>query len=225
MRIRGFADDAPASAEEEAEHLARALAESAAESSSAEGVAAPPSVSESAASSGSAAPVVINFIASTQVVYISGSAPATPPTQEPEAEPADRRGSDKRAISFSGVEVSRAQANARRLVGEERLRRAHRAGLFAARKARGEIVRVPATPQVTGPAADKWLFVLIRGLPNLGQRGLAPFRYQQFKGYVEVDGVIEPSCVFHGFASQAEALEYWQAVYHDLPWPLLPPRP
>ena len=225
MRIRGLADDAPASAEEEAEHLARALAESAAESSSAEGVAAPPSVSESAASSGAAAPVVINFIASTQVIYISGNGSAAASTQGPEAEPAERRGSGKEQASFSGVEVSRPQANARRLVGDERLRRAHRAGLFAARKARGEIARVPPTPQIAGPAAEKRLFVLIRGLPDLERRGLAPFRYQQFKGYVEVDGVIDPTCIFHGFASQAEALEYWQAVYHDLPWPLLPPRP
>ena len=140
------------------------------------------------------------------------TAEEVPAAQEPEAEPGDRRRSEERPTSFSGVEVSRAQANARRLVGDERLRRARTAGLFAARKARGEIERVPATPQVTGPAADKRLFVLIRGLPSLGQGGLAPFRYQQFKGYVEVDGVIEPSCLFHGFASQAKALEYWQAV-------------
>ena len=93
------------------------------------------------------------------------------------------------------------------------------------RKARGEIDRVPASPQIAGPASDKRVFVLIRGLPGLEKRGLGQFRYQRFKGYVEVDGEIEPSCIFHGFASVAEALEYWQAVYHDLPWPLLPPRP
>ena len=139
--------------------------------------------------------------------------------------PAPAPAPDASLLSLAGVSITRDQAHARRLVGGERVLRAYRAGAWAAAKARGKIEWVPATPVIAGAASDERLFVLIRGLPDLGQKGLGQFRYQQFKGYVEVDGVIEPSCIFHGFASQAEALEYWQAVYHDLPWPLLPPRP
>ena len=51
------------------------------------------------------------------------------------------------------------------------------------------------------------------------------YQYPQLRGYVEVDGDVSPSCIFHGFFSVAEALEYWQAVYYDRPWLLLPPRP
>ena len=126
---------------------------------------------------------------------------------------------------WQGVSITLDQAHARRVIGGERVPRAHWAGAWAAARARGEIKSVPASPALVGLRSEENVFVLIRSLPDLGLRGLAPFRYPQLRGYVEGDGVVSPSRILHGFFSVAEALEYWQAVCYDLPWPLLLPRP
>ena len=186
-------------------------------------MAAPPSVTGSAASS-AAAPAAtepetepsarrLDLVASDQGLYVASYAPS------------DVRVPGARLLSLAGVIITPEQAHARKVIGGEQVPRAHRAGTWAAARAREEVKSAPASPVLVGHRSEENVFVLIRGLPDLGLRGLGPFRYSQFKGYVEVGGVVSASCIFHGFFSVAEASEYWQAVYYDLPWPLLPPRP
>ena len=127
-------------------------------------------------------------------------------------------------LSFAGVPLTPGQAAARRTVGEERLRRAAEAGRQALLRKEGRAEGTPAIGPLHGPGAGRRVFVLIRGLPGESISGYCPFRWRGFRGYVCNDGEVEASCIFHGFASQAEAHEYWQAVHGAIPWPLLPPR-
>lgn len=94
---------------------------------------------------------------------------------------------------------------------------------------------MPATPR--RPAGAKSIFVIIRGRSGPGDdfttavRGLAPFPYADIFGYVGraagggANGRgIHDHAIFHGFRSQAEAVEYWNAATADAPLQWLPPR-
>ena len=250
----GFAEEAPSSELEEAQQLAAALAASQEEQNSAGGPATQPPVSVSAAGGVHfVASLTTVYVAAGAASSGSGSADAAQPAQEPEPEaPAAAAapssssassssrlasGGDPAAVaahyqkgdgvteSLSGIPLTAAQRAARRIVGESRLVRAAVAGWCALEKKLGLIQAVPRTPELQGAASERRLFILIRGIPGCELIGLAPFRYSQFQGYVEVNNRIHPRAIFHGFASQAEALEYWQAVFGNLPWPLLAPRP
>ena len=52
--------------------------------------------------------------------------------------------------------------------------------------------------------------------------GVGPWR--DFERYVRNGSSgIHPAAVYHGFATAAEAAEYWRAARGDLPLPVLPP--
>ena len=233
---------APSTEEEEEEQLQAALRASRGETqqSSAEGATAPSSASDSADPGQWAGGA--DFVASESVVHVvrrrrpqeqSRSSAASSGSAEPEAEaeparvhpPSRSSGQSEAGLSFSGIPLAAAQLSARTVVGEARLVRAYQAGCWARAKLGGLLERVPRSERLEGSAGRRRLFVIILARPGLAQRGLAAYAYERIKGYVEVNGQLEDSCIFHGFASQAEALEYWQAVYGRLPWPVLPPRP
>ena len=217
---RGLAGDAPRTEEEEAAQIATALHESL---HSVRGAAAQPSAWSTPASESTAG---VHFVASETEIFIAGQEPsAAPPVREPEAEEESASSSTGPAVSLSGYPLSPAQLAARQLVGKDRLERGRTCGYFALQKLEGHITWVPASPVLEWPSNQKRLFVLIRGKRGVDRRGLAAFSYGLFKGYVENYGKIDPWAIFHGFASQAEALEYWQAVFGNQPWPLLPGMP
>jgi len=135
--------------------------------------------------------------------------PAGGPEDEPEPSPA--------------LEAVRARFG----IPAARLRRAHEAGAAARPKLSGSAAQVPPTLALPGvPKDDKRCLVLLRARAGLNVSGFFEGRYRAgFAAYVEQsNGAIDPGAVFHGWASQTEAVQYWLGAGQRLPWPLLPPR-
>jgi len=255
MRREGLAEDVPCTVAEEAAHLLAALAASVTTSAGGAAAQPPASGSAASASASAEGWTfvgqqivvqqgVVNFVAADEVVFVAVESAARPDPAESEAQPeassagtsaavstprqATERSGSQRAgsgVSLAGIPLTSAQQAARRQVGEDRLQRAAVAGRQALLKEEGQIECVAPSLPIRGAGAERRVFVLIRGRPGVGLSGFCPFRWQSFKGYVCNDEGLVASCVFHGSASQAEALEYWQAVHGARPWPLLLPRP
>ena len=114
---------------------------------------------------------------------------------------------------------------ARNGISVERLQRAFLAGQFGQQKVQRQIQRVPPTPVFGGPADDKRCFVLLRGRPGARLEGYYEGRYRKFAWYVEEPpAVLHDDVVFHAWASQTDAEEYWRGAGRMQPWPLLSPR-
>jgi len=90
-------------------------------------------------------------------------------------------------------------------VPADRLLRARCADEAAAAVWRGEHARVPPTPPLSGAAALRRVFVILRGVRD-GISGYTLGGCESARRFVESrPGVLADDVVFHGFASQAEA--------------------
>ena len=91
------------------------------------------------------------------------------------------------------------------------LARAAKAGVNAGRKLSGEIERVPRSPPSASAAPSRHYVVLLS--PHTPARGVGEGHWSDFARHVErSSGELHPAAVFHGFASHAEALAYWEAA-------------
>ena len=105
----------------------------------------------------------------------------------------------------------------------ERLQRARIAGAGAREKLVGRARVVPRTPDldVAGP---KVFFAVAWAVPGVVEFGLIWGHYTQaVAGYVEQQGRLAQSVIFHGFHSPEEAKEYFRAAQPGEPCMWLPP--
>ena len=144
---------------------------------------------------------------------------------EPAAEPepplaaAAAAAAEESDSSFELVEVENLPAPAaavrQRLMFGQRANRAIRAGESAREVLQGVRDRVEPTPDKKLVPANR-VYVLIRGCEECAHSGIVcssvrPFRLLQ--EHLLGEGGISDMCIYHGFATLAEAGYYWRAVY------------
>ena len=145
---------------------------------------------------------------------------------EPEPETEEAAAAEPRPAPQTSASRPHPPTAARNRVRLERLERAFEAGRNALPKLRGLTGRVPATPtEGFEDASAKRFFVLLKGKRGIIAEGFYPGRWAGFAWYVETcSGQLDGSSVYHGWASQTEAEEYWRAAGRQQPWMVLPPR-
>jgi len=138
------------------------------------------------------------------------------------AAPAELHAPASDADAPNDVDEGGAAAVAR--VPADRLQRARCAGEAAAAVLRGERAHVPRTPPLSGAAAVRRVFVILRGVRG-DISGYTVGGFESARRFVETrPGVLAADTLFHGFASLAEAAAYWDGAGMPRPWPRLPPE-
>ena len=177
----------------------------------------------------------LNISASCNTQPASSSGPPPPPaTSVPQsaraagvaargAAAAASRGAGISSSANSSASAPAAPAGASG-VGEDLLVQARAAGAHARRKLAGEIEAVPKSAAARG---QKRFFAIVRGIGP--ETGIVNGPWDLAKGYVlrrgDDQSFIEPSAVFHGFCTRAEAEHYFRAACPGEAIATLPPRP